>query len=127
MKNIIVGIDGTIYYANHLVPGARPALRRFIDQGYDIFIMSRRLEYMSVEQLSTWLDSHGIPWVDIIGNGELPSYSHALIDDDPVKLVWADKATTIKHLILFDRPWNRKIEGRFERAKNWRQIKEIIG
>ena len=126
MRNIIVGIDGTLYHAGHLVVGARPALRRFIDQGYDIFILSRRLEYMSLEQLEVWLDKHNIPYSDIIGNGALPSYSHAIVDDDPVKLQWANKATTIKHVILFSRPMNQQVIWHGDKAKTWEQVKEIV-
>jgi len=118
-----------VYEEPNMIPGARSALKGFIDKGYNILILSNRLSWMTADELSDWLDDWGILYTDVLGNGELPSYVHAHIDDSPLKLLRVDEETIVKHRILFTCPWNKQcldILGKFERARNWAEVRRII-
>jgi len=112
-----------------LVQGAIGALKHFISKDYNVCIHTNRLHWMSPEELGDWLDKWGIPYSSIITNGDLPNYVVAHIDDSPAKLMKSHDETTVKHLLLFDNPWNRQclnITGKLHRVKTWREIKEVV-
>jgi len=118
-----------VFAEPNMIPGAIQQLERFIDSGYAVLIYSNRLHWMTQEELGDWLDKWGIPYTDVINGGQLPSYIHGYVDDSPVKLLSVDEQTIVKHLILFTNPWNKRcldILGKFERAKNWNQVRRII-
>lgn len=119
-----------VFAEPNLIPGAVRHLELFLGKGYAINIYSNRLYWMTQEELGDWLDKWGIPYTDVINGGQLPSYIHAYVDDSPSKLLGVDEQTVVKHLILFTSPWNKHcldILGKFERAKNWNEIRRIIG
>lgn len=118
-----------VFSKPNLIPGAIKSLERFVDRGYAILIYSNRLTWMTQAELGDWLDKWGIPYTDVINGGELPSYVHAYVDDSPIKLLKVDEQIIVKHLILYTCPWNDQcldILGKFERAKNWKEVREII-
>lgn len=118
-----------VYNEPNMIPGARSALKGFISRGYDVLILSNRLHWMTVDELGDWLDTWCILYTDVIGDGELPSYVHAHIDDSPHKLLCVDEKTKVKHRILFTCPWNEQcldILGKFERADNWKEVRRLV-
>lgn len=115
--------------APNMIRGAKDVLQEFITKDYNVFIYTNRLHFMTLVELEDWLDRYEIPYNDIIGNGTLPSYIHAHIDDSPSKLLAVDEATTVKHRILFSNPWNKHcldILGKFERANNWQAVRRLV-
>ena len=119
-----------VFAKPNFVDGAVNYLKYFLDNGYTVNIYSKRLHWMTQEELGNWLDKWGIPYTDVInGGGDLPSYIHGYVDDSPTKLLKIDEQTTVKHLILFSNPWNvhcLDILGKFERAKNWLEVRRIL-
>jgi len=118
-----------VFASPNLVPGAVQSLRQFISKGYDVFIHTNRLMWMSPTELADWLDKYDIPYHDIITEGYMPDYVYAHVDDSPRKLLNIAEETKVVHSILFSRPWNLgclDIYRKFERARNWTEVRSII-
>lgn len=113
----------------NLVPGAIQALQWFVSKDYNIYILSHRAQFSTGEEVESWLEKYDIPFSSVINWAGLPSYVHAHIDDNPRKLMDVREKVTVKHSILFVRPWNKKcldINRVLERANNWKEVKEIV-
>jgi len=118
-----------VYSEPNLIQGAVGALKHFISKDYNVCVHTNRLRWMTPEELGDWLDKWGIPYSSIITNGALPSYVVAHVDDSPAKLMGTDDETTVKHLLLFDSPWNRQclnITGKLHRVRTWAEVKEVV-
>lgn len=113
----------------NFVPGAIKVMTDLLDDGHNISLFTNRIMFTSTYELENWLDKYEIPYTNIVLPESLPSYAHAMIDDSPRKLLMADQITRIKHLLLFDNPWNRKcldVLHKFERVKTWGRVKRAI-
>lgn len=128
-RHIIDMFTEEVFAPPNFVQGALGALKHFISKDYNVCIHTNRLKFMEVNELEDWLNKWGIPYSSIIVNGDLPGYVHAHVDDSPKKLMYTDDNTTVKHLLLFDNPWNRQclnITGKLHRVKTWKEIREVV-
>lgn len=110
------------------VPGAQEYLRRLYDEGHELYMVTAtdyrtcRVKIERILELFPWLDSEHI----VIAHCKQIVCGDVLIDDNPHNLVGGPYFR-----ILFDRPHNRsfldseKKHGIY-RAKDWRQVYELI-
>ena len=112
-----------------LIRGAQDALASLVLADHDVGIYTNRLYFVTQEELERWLYENGIPYTSIITGKTLPNYVHAHIDDSPGKLMDVQEATTVKHSLLFNQPWNKQcknVTGELQRVRGWAEIRELI-
>ena len=75
--------DGTMY--DEPVPGAREAVQKLINKGYEVYVLTARHNRPEVEE---WLEKHGFPKMRV-SRVKLPAIAY--IDDRGIRFTnWAD-------------------------------------
>jgi 5'(3')-deoxyribonucleotidase len=90
---------------------------------HTIGIISNRLRYMSLLDLTNWLLKYKIPFDFVLNTTPPPADYH--IDDSPAKLMKAGA----KHKLLFTQEWNKRclnITGELKRVTDWGEIRGKI-
>ena len=106
-------------------PGGIEALREVKLMGYQVVIATARGFYPDAEQVTRqWLDRHGVQpdHLVVTTHGQKKADVlrpfrdiHAYVDDNLGHLAAVHEAGLSRHLVVMDRPWNRKVD-RFHRV-----------
>jgi 5'(3')-deoxyribonucleotidase len=110
------------------LPGAADALWRLSDAGVWIRIITHRLyvnwgHAVAVADTVAWLDDAGIPYRDICFLGAKPEVEADCYVDDASHNV-RDLREAGNHVIVFDAPYNRDVEG--PRAHDWNEVEQLV-
>lgn len=110
------------------MPGVADSLWRLSDAGVWIRIITHRLcvnwgHAVAVADTVAWLDDTGIPYRDICFLGAKPEVEADCYVDDAVHNVLALREAG-NHVIVFDAPYNREVEG--PRARTWAEVEELV-
>jgi 5'(3')-deoxyribonucleotidase len=110
------------------LPGAAEALWRLSDAGVWIRIITHRLyvnwgHAVAVADTVAWLDEAGIPYRDICFLGAKPEVEADCYVDDASHNVRALREAG-NHVIVFDAPYNRDVEG--PRARDWGEVEQLV-
>jgi 5'(3')-deoxyribonucleotidase len=110
------------------LPGAADALWRLSDAGVWIRIITHRLyvnwgHAVAVADTVAWLDDAGIPYRDICFLGAKPEVEADCYVDDASHNV-RDLREAGNHVIVFDAPYNRDVEG--PRACDWNEVEQLV-
>lgn len=113
-----------------LYPGAKETLDKLFSDGYKIYLLTARYDFLLQNTLS-WLKEKGIPYTDILHLTE-GKKSQADVDIDVIiedclcdALEWTKR---IKHILIFDHPWNKtkNVKSLVKRVYSWAEIYEEI-
>lgn len=122
-------LEHRIFRSAPMVPGAADALWRLSDAGVWIRIITHRLynnwgHAIAVGDTVSWLDEVGIPYRDLCFLGSKPQVeADAYVDDAPHNV--AALRAIGAHVIVFDRPYNRTLDG--PRAADWTEVEQLVG
>ena len=114
-------LEHRIFRTMPVMPGAAEALWRLSDAGVWIRIITHRLyvnwgHATAVADTVAWLDASGIPYRDLCFLGAKPQVeADCYVEDAPHNV--AALRSTGAHVILFDQPYNRDVDG--PRARDW--------
>jgi 5'-nucleotidase len=121
-------LDHRMFRDMPVIPGCAEALWRLSDAGVWIRLITHRLytnwgHAVAVADTVAWLDEHEIPYRDLCFLGQKPQVeADAYLDDAPHN-VEALRATG-GHVIVFDQPYNREVEG--PRAGSWAGVEQLV-
>lgn len=125
----IAVLEHRIFRKMPAFPGAAEALWRLSDAGVWIRIITHRLftnwgHATAVADTVAWLDEHGIPYRDICFLGAKPQVeADCYVEDAPHNV--AALRSTGAHVIVFDQPYNRDVDG--PRARDWAEVESLVG
>jgi 5'(3')-deoxyribonucleotidase len=108
--------------------GVAESLWRLSDAGVWIRIITHRLcvnwgHAVAVADTVAWLDATGIPYRDICFLGAKPEVEADCYVDDASHNVTALREAG-NHVIVFDAPYNRDVEG--PRARTWGEVEDLV-
>ena len=134
-----------IEFLEHLepVPGAVEALKRLLEKGHEVVIVTGRPSYCHEGSLR-WMKRFGLESLEVIyvdKYGRVPKVTpegappmlsldefnrlsfDVAIDDSPAALDLLVKMENCR-VMIFDRPWNReyRLQGDMQRFSEWREI-----
>jgi 5'-nucleotidase len=121
-------LEHRMFRSMPVMPGAAETLWRLSDAGVWIRIITHRLcvnwgHATAVADTVAWLDQEGIPYRDICFLGAKPEVeAHCYIDDGAHNVVALRAAGN--HVIVFDAPYNREVEG--PRASTWEEVEALV-
>ena len=122
-------LEHRIFRTMPVMPGAAEALWRLSDAGVWIRIITHRLyvnwgHATAVADTVAWLDASGIPYRDLCFLGAKPQVeADCYVEDAPHNV--AALRSTGGHVIVFDQPYNRDVEG--PRARDWAEVEQLVG
>jgi 5'(3')-deoxyribonucleotidase len=121
-------IEDRMFRTMPALPGAADALWRLSDAGVWIRIITHRLyvnwgHAIAVADTVAWLDEAGIPYRDICFLGAKPEVEADCYIDDASHNV-RDLREAGNHVIVFDAPYNRDLEG--PRARSWEEVEQLV-
>jgi len=122
-------LEHRIFRTMPVMPGAAEALWRLSDAGVWIRIITRRLyvnwgHATAVADTVAWLDASGIPYRDLCFLGAKPQVeADCYVEDAPHNV--AALRSTGAHVIVFDQPYNRDVDG--PRARDWAEVESLVG
>jgi len=118
-------IGETLQAVIHPLPGAIEGLTNLRAQGHSIaLVTSRRAQGIEVTQ--RWLEETGVPHDQLLfglPKRELVVGIEVFVDDDPRILL--ELVDSVRHLFVFDHPWNRELET-VHRVAHWRELTDAI-
>jgi len=123
--------EGDVYRSGRPIVGAVDALWRLSDDGWNIRIVTKRLNHFRahlpiIEATTEWLEKFNVPYRSIAFLGDEPKgdyYSSIAIDDQPSNFV------PFRNNLLFDQPWNQAppcTEETYTRVKGWSGVMKAI-
>jgi 5'-nucleotidase len=121
-------VDMGLYEWMDAIPNASKTLWKLNDEDYHIhFITSRFVKHKKnrivVVSTANWLDKHNMPYRDLsFKENKTHVYADIYIDDSPSNIKAFQSQG--KHVIIFDAPYNKDLEGR--RAYNWQEVYDHI-
>ncbi|MFO7280585.1 MAG: hypothetical protein C0P77_009300 [Thermoanaerobacterales bacterium] len=122
-------LEHRIFRTMPVMPGAAEALWRLSDAGVWIRIITHRLyvnwgHATAVADTVAWLDASGIPYRDLCFLGAKPQVeADCYVEDAPHNV--AALRSTGAHVIVFDQPYNRDVDG--PRARDWAEVESLVG
>jgi 5'-nucleotidase len=122
-------LEHRIFRTMPVMPGAAEALWRLSDAGVWIRIITHRLyvnwgHATAVADTVAWLDASGIPYRDLCFLGAKPQVeADCYVEDAPHNV--AALRSTGAHVIVFDQPYNRDVDG--PRARDWAEVETLVG
>lgn len=127
-------------------PGAVPAVKSWVDKGYDVKIITGR-PFSAFEASRQWLNRHGLEEVELFclnkyGRDNFikgSSYSLELedyykmhfdyaVEDSPHAFKFFDHLPALKVMVI-DRPWNQDVSfpgQNYKRCKNWEAVSALV-
>jgi 5'(3')-deoxyribonucleotidase len=111
-----------------VIDGCADALWRLSDAGVWIRLITHRLyanwgHAVAVGDTVAWLDAAGIPYRDLCFLGNKPQVeAHIYVDDAPHNV--AALRAEGNHVVVFDQPYNRDVEG--PRARDWGDVERHV-
>ena len=112
-------------------PYAFPVVKELVRKGHKVDIVTRN-EKRGHDSIRAWLFMHGLDLrVRPIGRGGGDAKARlgydVFVDDNP-QLADVIRRHPSKRLVIYERPWNRKVEvGRnIFRASDWLEVREIL-
>jgi 5'-nucleotidase len=122
-------LEHRIFRTMRPIEGAAEVLWRLSDAGIWIRIITHRLyvnwgHAVAVADTVDWLDGAGIPYRDLCFLGAKPQVeADCYIEDAPHNV--AALRSTGAHVIVFDQPYNRDVDG--PRARSWSDVETLVG
>jgi len=118
----------SLFESSPMIPGARKYLRLLSDEGARIRIITHRLfiyhfHRLAVSQTIDWLDTHGIPYVDLCFTKQKEQVgANVYVDDSPENV--KNLRSKGLYTICFANSTNRDVAA--PRAESWQEVYELI-
>jgi 5'(3')-deoxyribonucleotidase len=124
-------LNGSLWWNDPVIDGAKEYLWRLSDDGYDIRIVTTRLVHKfghatTIEATANWLEKNDIPYRTIcfLGPGEEKGMFFADYGiDDNIGNVMSMRRRDVD-AVIFNRPWNQ--HSPLPRVKTWKEFYEYV-
>lgn len=118
----------SLFESSPMIPGARKYLRMLSDEGARIRIITHRLfiyhfHRVAVSQTIDWLDTNGIPYLDLCFTKEKEQVGADIYVEDSPENIEQLRAKDL-YTICFANSTNKKIDP--PRAHSWEEVYDLI-